>query len=140
MCFSDDKIYRAFIPSNKVKWFSDLINDTPKIDIWLSIRLHRATTNFNTTHFGGSSNYKYFSEFRLRYRTQSELENLTSLLKQNHIKLEVIFDNLNQIEPPLRREKRLITEMGGKRPLEKKQVYKSFNEVIFLRSYIRVWF
>ncbi len=112
-------MFRAFIPSGKVKWFDEKIKETPEIDVWLSIRLlHRPLLN-----------YKYFSEFKLRYNTLHDLETLTELLRNNQIRLEVLVDDLNERPDKLLREKRLVGRVNNRRNV--RSVYKSFNQVRF---------
>ncbi len=112
-------MFRAFIPSGKVKWFDEKIKETPEIDVWLSIRLlHRPLLN-----------YKYFSEFKLRYNTLHDLETLTELLRNNQIRLEVLVDDLNERPDKLLREKRLVGRVNNRRNV--RSVYKTFNQVCF---------
>jgi len=125
---SHDKVFRAFIPDSKVKWFDEKIRQTPEIDIWLSTRLLNGPL-LNST----SINYKYFCEFKLKYQTGQDFEVLIELLKSNKIKLEVLIEDLSEkpdfSDKPTKplKEKRQIRKKNERN--NSRSVYKSFGQV-----------
>lgn len=118
-------MFRAYIPSNAVSWFSELITDREEIDVWLSIRRNR---NKQNELF---KNYKYFCEFGFKYNTEEMLGEFLNDLQANNIKFEIIIEDLHiYLNETLSRQKRLTTERNSYR--NNTMRYQSFYTVSFI--------
>ena len=84
-----EKVYRAYIPKESVKWFNRFLKETPNLDVWLFIRHEDDQNNQTATH-----NYSYYSEFKVH---NSELvDSNLDRFNEHNIKVEVMISDFRK--------------------------------------------
>ena len=94
-----EKVYRAYIPREGVKWFNIFVGKNPEIDLWLMSRHDDQRDSVILEHenqtIGESiSQYRYYSEFKAK--NSDFIESHLNEFQRHNIKLEVMIDNLKK--------------------------------------------
>jgi len=97
---SVEKVYRAYIPREGLKWFKSFLKETPGIDVWLFIRQDHDQMNCTNNEYANQTinysvvKYKYYSEFKVL--SGEAVESQMNNFEKYSIKLAVMIEDVKK--------------------------------------------